>query len=94
MGNAIVFDGKPQPVAHIVDVSLDGFARNLQLRGEARAIEGRAIAQPIMDTHHALDGETGSETSGGGIRSHGLILFHNLRYETTYVSPLRLLSAS
>ena len=61
----VVFDGQPEPVAHEVDVALDGLGRNLQFVGQLPAVGEIAGDELVVQPHHALQRGTG-ELRGAG----------------------------
>jgi hypothetical protein len=48
----------------VIDVAWDGFAGHIEFRGEAGAVELRAIPETLVNEHHTFDGEPGAETGG------------------------------
>ena len=59
----IVFDRKAEPVAHEVDVALDGFGRNLQFVGQLAAIRERSGPELFMESQHPLQWRPGVEVA-------------------------------
>ena len=55
----VVLDRQTQPVAHEIDIALDGLGRDLDLLRDLAAIRKRIRAQLRVNAHHPLERRTG-----------------------------------
>ena len=55
--SAVILDWQLQLIAHEIDITLDGFIRNLEVIGESLAIREFAFLKKLMDLEHPVHGQ-------------------------------------